>query len=115
MDRKDITLLVYPVKDLAQARAFFNELLGVKPYFDQPFYVGYRVGEQEIGLDPNAGSAGHSEPVGYWRVEDIRTSLQSLLEAGGQTEQEVRNVGDGKLTALVREPGGSLVGLMQLP
>ena len=48
-----ITLLVYPVKDLTQAKALYSTLLGVEPYVDQPYYVGYRVGDQEIGLDPN--------------------------------------------------------------
>lgn len=115
MDRKDISLFIYPVKDLDQAKAFFNELLGVQPYFDGPYYVGYHVGRQEIGLDPNGHASGLTGPVGYWEVEDIRESVQSLLEAGGKTHQEVKDVGGGKLTALVREPGGNLVGLMQMP
>jgi len=29
-------LLVYPVKDIAKAKAFYRELLGVEPYADAP-------------------------------------------------------------------------------
>ena len=43
-----IKLIVYPVRDLARAKTFYRALLGVDPYVDSPFYVGYRVGEQEI-------------------------------------------------------------------
>ncbi len=115
MDRKDISLFLYTVKDMNQARTLFNELLGVEPYMDKPYYVGYTVGEKEIGLVPHQRGEQDTGPVGFWKVEDIRKSLQSLLEAGGETRQEVRDEGGGKLTALVREIGGSLVGLMQMP
>lgn len=48
-----VQLFVYPVKDIAGARALYREVLGVEPYADMPYYVGFRVGDQEIGLDPN--------------------------------------------------------------
>ena len=41
---------IYPVKDLAQAKTLYSTLLGVDPYVDEPYYVGFRVGDQEIGL-----------------------------------------------------------------
>jgi len=37
-----IKLFIYPVKDIEQAKALFGKLLGVEPYFDQPYYVGFR-------------------------------------------------------------------------
>jgi catechol 2,3-dioxygenase-like lactoylglutathione lyase family enzyme len=48
-----IKTIIVPVKDLAAAKALYAALLGVEPYADAPYYVGFRVGEQEIGLDPN--------------------------------------------------------------
>ena len=47
-----VRTIIYPVKDLAQAKMRFRTLLGVEPYADQPYYVGFRVGDQEFGLDP---------------------------------------------------------------
>jgi len=32
-------------------------------------------------------------PVGYWQVDDIKKSLQLLLDAGAHAQQEVKNVG----------------------
>jgi len=85
-----IKLFIHPVRDIAQAKTLFGKLLSVQPYFDQPYYVGFQVGDQEIGLDPNGHSQGMTEPVGYWQVDDIRKSLQLLLDAGAQTQQEAR-------------------------
>jgi len=52
-------------------------------------------------------------PVGYWHVSDIKESLRSLLDAGAQMQQEVKDVGGGKLTATVRDEDNNVVGLVQ--
>src|SRR5690242_2153135 len=98
-----ISTVIYPVKDLAQAKALYSKLLGVEPSFDTPYYVGFRVGDQDIGLDPNGHRQGLTGPVGYVNVSDIRERLQSLLDAGAQLVQGVRDVGGGKLIATVRD------------
>lgn len=110
-----IKLSVYPVKDIQQATTFFSKLLGVEPYHAAPYYVGYRVGDLEIGLDPNGHQRRATGPIDYWQVNDIRTSFQSFLDAGAQTEQEVKDVGDGKLIASVKDADGNIIGLIQLP
>jgi predicted enzyme related to lactoylglutathione lyase len=110
-----IQLVVYPVKDLAQAKALYSQWLGVKPYVDGPYYVGYRIGDQEIGLDPNGHRAGQTGPLGYCYVDDIQKALQGLLDAGGQAQQAVRDVGGGRLIATVKDADGNLIGLIQNP
>src|SRR6267143_2585644 len=97
-----IQLLVYPVKDIARAKALYRTLLGVEPYADAPYYVGFRVGEQEIGLDPNGHAQGMTGPIGYYHVSDIKKSLELLLAAGAQIQKEVKDVGGGRLIAWVR-------------
>ncbi len=108
-----VRLLVYPVKDVARAKLLYGKLLGAKPYFDESYYVGFRVGGQEIGLDPNGHSKGMTAPVGYWHVDDIKKNLQLLLDAGAQAQQEVKDVGGGKLTATERDADGNIIGLIQ--
>jgi len=105
-------LLVYPAKDMDKAKALFRELLGVEPYVDGAYYTGFRTGDLEIGLDPNARSSG---PIAYWDVSDIRASLQQLLDAGGQREQDIRDVGRGLLIATVKDADGNTLGLRQSP
>ena len=88
-----IRTVIYPVKDFARAKMLYSKLLGIEPNLDGPYYVGFRVGHQEIDLDPNGHSAGMKGPVGYWHVSDIKMSLRLLLDAGAQMQQEVKDVG----------------------
>jgi len=69
---------------------------------DEPYYVGFTVGGQEIGLDPNGHQRGLTGPLAYWPVEDIKQALRQLLAAGAQTHQEVTDVGGSNLTASIR-------------
>ena len=106
---RNIKLLVYPVKDAEKAKAFFTKFLDVKPYVDSPYYVGYRVGDQEVGLDPNSRIG----PIAYTDVEDIKSSLKAMTEVGAQIVQDVKNVGGGLLIAQVKDADGNIVGLRQ--
>lgn len=108
-----IKTVIYPVKDIAQAKALYGQLLGVEPYMDEAYYVGFRVGDQDIGLDPNGHNQGMTGPVSYYHVNDIRKSLQLLLDAGAQAVQEVKDVGGGKLIASVKDADGNIIGLLQ--
>jgi predicted enzyme related to lactoylglutathione lyase len=54
-------------------------------------------------------------PVGYYHVNDIQKSLQSLLDAGAQVQQEVKDVGGEKLIASVKDADSNIIGLLQLP
>jgi predicted enzyme related to lactoylglutathione lyase len=113
--RQGIRTFIYPVKDIARAKRLYRKLLGVEPYVDEAYYVGFRVGDQEIGLDPHGHNQGMTGPVGYWEVDDIRENLQLLLDAGAQALQEVRDVGGGKLIALVKDADSNVIGLIQSP
>ncbi len=107
-----IQTVIYPVKDLAAAKAQFRELLGVEPYVDAPYYVGFKVGNQDIGLDPHGHQAG---ATAYYHVSDIKGSLQKLLDAGAQSVEEIRDVGGGRLIASVKDANGNIIGLLQDP
>jgi predicted enzyme related to lactoylglutathione lyase len=108
-----IRTVIYPVKDIAQAKTLYRTLLGVEPYADEAYYVGFRVGDQDIGLDPNGHNQGMTGPVVYYYVSDIQQSLQALLDAGAHVQQEVKDVGGGRLTAWVKDADGNITGLMQ--
>ncbi|MGH8824106.1 MAG: VOC family protein [Jiangellaceae bacterium] len=108
-----IHTVIYPVKDIAQAKVLYTRLLGVEPDMDEPYYVGFRVAGQDIGLDPHGHSKGMTGPVGYWHVDDINASLTDLLDAGAEVQDAVRDVGGGKLVAIVKDADGNGIGLLQ--
>ena len=105
--------IIYPVSDVAKAKRLYGTLLGAAPYVDSPYYIGFRVGDQEVGLDPH-GHRG-AGAVAYYEVDDINESLQKLLDAGAETLQDVKDVGGGKLVASVKDTDGNAIGLTQHP
>ncbi len=107
-----VKTIIYPVKDMARAKRLFRTLLGVNPYGDQPYYVGFKVGDQDIGLVPNSPEAG---TTAFYHVDDIQQNMQSLLEAGSKTLRKITDVGDGRLVASVRDAEGNIIGLIQDP
>jgi predicted enzyme related to lactoylglutathione lyase len=108
-----LTTIIYPVKDIARAKALFSALLEVEPYADEPYYVGFKDAGQDVGLDPKGHAKGMTGPVPYWHVSDIRGRLTALLDAGAELLQDVQDVGGGRRIASVKDADGNLVGLLQ--
>jgi predicted enzyme related to lactoylglutathione lyase len=106
-----IKTILYSAADITRAKALYTKLLGVEPYVENPYYVGFKIGDQDIGLTPN----GQPGPVAFLHVNDIKNSLQLVLNAGGQTQQAVRDVGGGKLVAAATDAEGNLIGLYRCP
>ena len=106
---QNVKLIVYPVKDIEKAKAFYGKFLDAEPYVASPYYVGYRVGNLEIGLDPNSKAG----PIAYTDVKDIKSSLQAMVKVGAEVIQDVKEVGGGLLIAQVKDVDGNVVGLRQ--
>jgi catechol 2,3-dioxygenase-like lactoylglutathione lyase family enzyme len=102
--------VIYPAPDLAASKAWYAALLGVEPYFDEPFYVGFDVGGYELGLHPETDVA-----ETYWGVEDIEAAHAALLAAGATERSPVSDVGEGIRVATVLEPSGAVLGIIQNP
>lgn len=106
--------MIYHVTDLAQAKAWYNQVLEQEPYFDQPFYVGYSVGGFELGLIPD-GTAGVGGAVAYWGVEDARAAVKRLEALGATVREPLQDVGEGILVAAVADPFGNTFGVIENP
>jgi predicted enzyme related to lactoylglutathione lyase len=107
-----IRTVIYPVEDLPRAKAMYQALLGTQPYVDEPYYVGFRLGDQEFGLDPHGHRQGMTT---YYQVDDLEDVLRRLRDSGAAQQGEVRNVGGGKLVVTLTDPDGNVVGLSQEP
>ena len=108
-----IKTVLHPVTDLAAAKAVYTALLGVEPQADAPYYVGYDVEGQHIGLVPNGGPQGMTAPVAYWHVADIEAKLAEVTAAGAIVKESPRDVGGGRLVATFTDPDGNVLGLAQ--
>jgi predicted enzyme related to lactoylglutathione lyase len=107
---------IYHASDLAKAKAWYSKILGIEPYFDQPFYVGFNVGGYELGLDPDPSSfAGSGGVAVYWGVSDADAALKRLLSLGATEGTNVQDVGEGIRVATVFDPFGNVFGIIENP
>ncbi|MGD0957652.1 MAG: VOC family protein [Candidatus Acidiferrales bacterium] len=109
--------VVYQVQDLNKAKSWYSNILGIQPYFDQPFYIGYNVGGYELGLvpEPDAGAKRAAVGIAYWGVQDAHGEYRRLLDLGATAQEPVQDVGEGILIGAVRDPFGNILGMVQNP
>jgi predicted enzyme related to lactoylglutathione lyase len=110
-----IKTVLHPVSDLAKAKAVYSALLGVAPQSDAPYYVGFEVAGQQIGLVPGGGPQAMTSPVAYWHVTDIEAKLAEVTAVGATVKEAPHNVGGGRLVATFTDLDGNVLGLIQDP
>src|ERR1700748_1948614 len=108
-----IKVVLHPVSDLDAAKAVYTALLGQPPQHDAPYYVGYEVEGQHIGLVPGGASQGMTSPVAYWKVPDIEAKLAEVTAAGATVKDPPREVGGGRVVAAFTDADGNVLGVMQ--
>ena len=108
-----IKTVLHPVSDLGKAKAVYTALLGTEPQADAPYYVGYDVAGQHIGLVPGGGPQGMTSPVAYWHVSDIEAKLAEVTAVGATVKESPHDVGGGRLVASFTDPDGNVLGLVQ--
>jgi predicted enzyme related to lactoylglutathione lyase len=107
---------IFKVNDLEQAKAWYSDVLGFAPYFDEPFYVGFSVGGFELGLDPDAeGVTAGNNLLVYWGVKNARETFEELLKKGAAAHSEPQNVGGDVVVASVYDPFGNIFGIIENP
>ena len=106
--------VIYAAPNLIETKNWYAKALGITPYFDEPFYVGFNVGGYELGLDPHATVADGST-LTYWGVAAIEASVTHLLELGATSHAAIQEVGEGIKVAALKDPFGNVVGLIENP
>jgi predicted enzyme related to lactoylglutathione lyase len=108
---------IYHVGDLDRAKEWYGAMLGIRPYFDEPFYVGFDVGGFELGLQPDEPGALRASTgvIAYWGVDDADAAFGRLLELGATEHNGVQDVGDGIRLATVFDPYGNVIGVIENP
>lgn len=106
--------VIYPVSDMAQAKAWYGAVLGRSPYFDEPFYVGFAVGGFELGLIPD-GVPSADGAQAYWGVGDAAAELERLTSLKATIHESLKDVGGGIKVAAVKDPFGNVFGIIENP
>ncbi|USG68156.1 VOC family protein [Brevibacillus ruminantium] len=105
--------------DLAAAKKWYTELLGIEPYFERPGYFEFRLGDfqHELGVidsryAPNISATNPAGAIGYWHVDDVKAVFEKLLSMGATKYEEPTERGPGFITASVVDPFGNILGIM---
>ncbi|UTW63634.1 VOC family protein [bacterium SCSIO 12741] len=108
---------IYLVPDMEKAKAWYTEVFGTAPYFDEPFYMGFDIGGYELGLSPDkSGDPNKSANVlSYWGVDDLEKEYQRFLDLGATPHEEPQNVGGEIVVAAVKDPWDNVIGLIYNP
>lgn len=110
---KGLRTVIYPAPELDAAKSWWTATLGLEPYFDEPFYVGYDVAGYELGLLPDGDPA--TGALTYWGVDDAAEAVREALAAGAVEHTALNEVGGGIVTATVLTPHGAVLGLIFNP
>jgi predicted enzyme related to lactoylglutathione lyase len=114
--------------DLAVARDWYTELLGVEAYYAipeppaAPAYIEFRVGddEDELGFTdrryaPGGAANSPGGAVLFWHVDDLTATVDRLLAMGATEYDPVTERESGFTTASVIDPFGNVLGVMHNP
>jgi lactoylglutathione lyase len=107
----------YKVADINTAREWYTKALGIQPYFNESFYVGFNVAGYELGLQPEDGAETPkvANVIAYWGVEDVHEAFAALLELGATPFEEPMDVGGDIKVASVFDPWGNAFGVIYNP
>lgn len=124
---RGMATVTFWAQDLAAAKKWYSDLLGIEPYFVRPkdgppAYVEFRFGDyqHELGIiDARHAPPGAAKKPGgavlYWHVDDIEAMLKRLLAKGAKEYEPVTKREEGFVTAAVTDPFGNVLGIMYNP
>ncbi|PGS03220.1 MULTISPECIES: VOC family protein [Bacillus] len=116
---RGLTTVSFWTDDLAAAKKWYAEFLGIEPYFERPGYAEFRLGDyqHELGLidsryAPYGSVNGPAGAVVYWHVDDVTATFKRLLSMGAKEYEAPTERGEGFITASVVDPFGNILGIM---
>ena len=112
-----ILQIAIPIQDLARAKRFYGETLGLTHLFDAPPSLAfYQCGETRLMLSPPSSAEVARASILYYHVPNARAAEAALAAAGGDIVEGAHclaQVGGKHIwLAVARDSEGNLLGLM---
>src|SRR5262245_65769143 len=77
-----------PVKDVARARKFYEEKIGLKPRQEYAGGVVYACGEGSwVFMYPSSGAGTSQASAAFWAVDDVAAEVAALKSRGVKFEE----------------------------
>jgi methylmalonyl-CoA/ethylmalonyl-CoA epimerase len=112
-----ILQIAIPIQDLARAKRFYGEILGLTHLFDAPPSLAfYQCGETRLMLSPPSSEEVAKASILYYHVPSARAAETALADAGGDIVEGAhclaRVGGKDIWLAVAHDSEGNLIGLM---
>lgn len=111
-----------PASNVARARKFYEEVIGLKPKEDFAGGVIYECGGTEVFLYPTSNAGTSKASQAFWQVSDVEAEVAELRARGLTFEEydmpgiEMKNgiaVGGGAKTAWFKDTEGNILAISQ--
>ncbi len=111
---RKLRTVIYHVKDLQKAKEWYINVTGIRPYFDEEYYVGFNIYGCELGLDPDKSEVRPgTQAVAYWLVDDIEESVKNFTSNDAKIVNAITEAGEGIKLAIIEDPFGNCIGLIE--
>ncbi len=116
MSIKDIAFIGYPVTDIARARAFYGDILGLNSgdidheleSMPGKYWIEYEIGSGTLAISNTWEPSGQSGPTIALEVDDFDTTMARLKDAGVSIEAD-RIETPVCCFALISDPDGNSI------
>jgi catechol 2,3-dioxygenase-like lactoylglutathione lyase family enzyme len=119
-----------PAQDLARARSFYSQMLGLEPAEERPGGLPYRCASGEFVLFESSGAASGAFTQMAWQVDDIEAAVETLrargvvfeeydvpglttVDGSAEVEGNYPSKGTGERAAWFRDSEGNLLAIGQ--
>ena len=121
---KDAAIVPYiPVRDVARARKFYEEKVGLKPAEEYAGGVVYECGKgSRVLMYPSPGAGTSTASTAFWAVDDVEAEVDELKTRGVVFEEynmpglkTVNSIatGGGAKTAWFKDSEGNILAISQ--
>ena len=105
------------VSDLARAKRFYQEALGLEMKYEYPSYVGFECGGVVIGLMPRLKKGqrvGPLSPPVEFLVDDAQKVCDKLKRKGVKFTKDLHEEQWGSRQATFTDPDGNILEIVQI-
>jgi len=109
---KGLKRVFYQVPDLAEAKKWYGNFLGMDPLLDTPIMVVFPIQGISLGLIPSKTplKEDNGRTSVFWEVDDVDAALRRMIDLGGAVHTGPVNFMTIR-SAKVLDPFGNIIGL----
>jgi catechol 2,3-dioxygenase-like lactoylglutathione lyase family enzyme len=114
---KTVWCITFYVSDLAKAKKFYEETLGLEKKYEYPSYVGFECGGVEIGLIPKPQEeqkTSQTSPSIEFLVDNVDKVCKDLKSKGVKFIKELHEETWGGRQATFTDPDGHILEIAQI-